>query len=187
MERIMEGELLDKRVIIWDPRAVSLYEESGYGKPQPEDRPERLELDLVEAAFLLERKKIRVFVKENGKKRRLSFKELMEIGCERVNQFHPQFVVYRDLRNRGYLVKTGYIFGCHFRVYDRGVKLKRGPKQPFEHTKWVVHAVTEEAAFSLPEMSRAVRLAHNIRATFVWAVVDRENKVTYYIIQRITP
>jgi tRNA-intron endonuclease len=96
-------------------------------------------------------------------------------------------VVYRDLRDRGYLVKTGYIFGCHFRVYERGVKLKRGPKAPHEHTKFVVHCVPEEAAFSLPEMSRAVRLAHNIRATFVWAVTDKENKVTYYIIQRFTP
>ncbi|MCS7106009.1 MAG: tRNA-intron lyase, partial [Candidatus Aenigmarchaeota archaeon] len=107
--------------------------------------------------------------------------------CKNVNQFHPQFIVYRDLRERGYLVKTGYKFGAHFRVYERGVKLKRGPKAPHEHTKFVVHAVPEEAAFSLPEMSRAVRLAHNIRAIFVWAVVDKESDVTYYEIKRLTP
>ena len=111
----------------------------------------------------------------------------MEIGTKNVNEFHPQFIVFRDLRERGYVVKTGYKFGAHFRLYDRGVKLKRGIKAPHEHTKAIVHAVSEESAFSLPEMSRAVRLAHNIRATMWWAIVDREGDVTYYSLSRVTP
>jgi tRNA-intron endonuclease len=186
-KQTFEGELIENRVIIWGNSAVVLYDESGYGKPLPEDNPDRLELELVEAAYLCEKGKIKVFVKEDEKKRKIEFLELLEIGSKNVHQFHPQFIVYRDLRERGYLVKTGYKFGAHFRVYERGVKLKRGPKAPHEHTKFVVHAVPEESAFSLPEMSRAVRLAHNIRATFVWAVVDREGDVTYYEIKRLTP
>ncbi|MEM5790879.1 MAG: tRNA-intron lyase [Candidatus Aenigmatarchaeota archaeon] len=182
-----EGELIENRIIIWDPDSVTLYDESGYGKPQPETKPERLELDFVEAAFLMERKKLKVWKKENEEKRFLTFQEFIEMASEKMNQFMPQFIVYRDLRNRGFLVKTGFKFGTFFRLYDRGVKLKRGPKAPHEHTKAVVHAVSEEAAFSLPEMSRAVRLAQNIRATMWWAVVDREGDVTYYEIKRITP
>jgi len=182
-----EGELIEERVIIWDREAVSLYTEHGYGKPMPLESPERLELDLIEAAYLLEKGKLKIYVMEGNKKRMLNLKEVMEIGEKRVSQFHAQYVVYSDLRNKGYLVKTGYKFGAHFRVYEKGVKIKRGPKAPFEHTKFVVHAVPEEAAFSLPEMSRAVRLAHNIRATFVWAVVDKENDVTYYEIKRLKP
>lgn len=184
-EKVWEGELIENRVMIWDPAATALYEESGYGKPLPEDKPNRLELELVEALYLVEKKKLKV--KKKGKKRAMKFKDLFKIATEQVNQFHPQYVVYRDLRERGYLVKTGFKFGAHFRVYERGVKLKRGPKAPHEHTKWVVHCVPEESAFSLPEMSRAVRLAHNIRATFLWAVVDKEEGVTFYQITRITP
>lgn len=180
-----EGELIDNRVIIWGDKAFQLYDESGYGKPLPEENPDRLELELIETAYLVEKGKLKV--KQKGKKKALNFKDLMEIGSKNVNEFHPQFVVYRDLREKGYLAKTGYKFGAHFRVYERGVKLVRGPKAPHEHTKFVVHAVPEESAFSLPEMSRAVRLAHNIRATFVWAVVDRESDVTYYQITRLTP
>lgn len=182
-----EGELLENRVILWGDEAVQLYDESGYGKPLPEESPNRVELELVEAIYLVEKGKLKVFTKTNGKKKSISLKELMEIGAKQVNQFHPQFMVYRDLRERGYLVKTGFKFGAHFRVYERGVKLIRGPKAAHEHTKFVVHAVPEESAFSLPEMSRAVRLAHNIRATFVWAVLDKEGSPTYYIIQRLTP
>ncbi len=186
-EKVWEGEVIENRIVIWEKDSVAFYDESGYGKPQPEEEPDRLEIDLVEAVYLLERSKLKVYKKEDGKKKKVDFKELYKYSIKNVNQFQPQFVVYRDLRTRGYLVKTGYIFGCHFRVYERGVKLKRGPKAAHEHTKFVVHCVPEESAFSLPEMSRAVRLAHNIRATFVWAVCDKENKVTFYTIQRFTP
>ncbi len=186
-EKVWEGELIENRVVFWDKEAVVLYDESGYGKPQPEEEPTRLEMDLIEAVYLLEKGKIKVNKKEEDKKKKFDFQDLYEYAVKCVNQFQQQYVVFHDLRERGYLVKTGYIFGSHFRVYERGVKLKRGPKAAHEHTKFVVHTVTEEAAFSLPEMSRAVRLAHNIRATFIWAVCDRENKVTYYIIQRFTP
>src|SRR3990170_1721847 len=179
-EKIWEGMLTENRVIIWNPDAVAIYDEGGYGKPLPEENPDRLELELAEAAYLLEKNKIKVSVKKDGKKKKVSFQDLMEIGSKQVSQFHPSYVVYRDLRERGYLAKTGYKFGAVFRVYERGVKLIRGPKAPHEHTKWVVQPVAEESAFSLPEMSRAVRLAHNIRATFIWAVVDKESDVTYY-------
>ncbi len=45
----MEGELLDNRVIVWGNEGLNLYDESGYGKPFED----RLELSLVEAAYLL--------------------------------------------------------------------------------------------------------------------------------------
>lgn len=186
-EATLEGELIENRVIVPGDAGVQLYAESGYGKPLPEEKPDRLELELVEAAYLLEKGKLKVFVKEAKKKQALKFEDVMKAGAESTTQFHSQFMVFRDLRDRGYVVKTGFKFGAHFRVYERGVKLVAGPKSPHEHTKFVVHCVPEEAAFSLPEMSRAVRLAHNIRATFVWAVVDKEGEPTYYEIQRLTP
>jgi len=186
-KKVWEGELLDNKVIIWDTDAIALYDESGYGKPLPEDNPDRLEIELIEAIYLAEKGKLKVFSKEDSKKKKIDFQELMEIGNKNVNQFHSQFIVFRDLKERGYLVKTGYKFGAHFRLYERGVKLKRGPKAPHEHTKAIVHCVPEESAFSLPEMSRATRLAHNIRATMWWAVVDKEGDVTYYQITRVLP
>jgi tRNA-intron endonuclease len=185
--KVPEGELVKNRVVIWEASAVSLYDESGYGKPMPDEKPERLELDLAEAAYLLEKGRIKVFVKQKSRKKSLKFKDLFKLASDEVGGFATEYAVYRDLRTRGYLVKTGFKFGTHFRVYDRGVKLRRGPKAAHEHTKWIVHAVAEESAFSLPELSRAVRLAHNIRATMLWAVVDKESDVTYYLVQRITP
>jgi tRNA-intron endonuclease len=180
---MLEGEMLEDRVVVWGKEGLELYDEGGYGK----SLEDRLELALVEAAFLVEKSKLKVFITINKKKKIINFKDFYKMGIEKESEFHQKFIVYRDLRERGYLVKTGFKFGMHFRVYERGVKLKRGPKEPFEHTKWVVHAISEEDRFSYPELSRATRLAQNIRANMLWAVVDSENDVTYYEIKRLTP
>ena len=83
--------------------------------------------------------------------------------------------------------RTGFKFGCDFRVYAKGAKpLKRGPKTAKEHTKWIVYAVPKGYKCSFPELSRAVRLAHNIRANMLWAIVDKDH-VRYYSVQFFKP
>ena len=104
-EKIWEGELLENRVIIWGSDSVALYDESGYGKPQPEESPDRVELELVEGAYLVEKGKLKVFTKEGKKKKNLDFKDLFELGIKSTNLFQPSYYVYRDLRERGYLCK----------------------------------------------------------------------------------
>lgn len=178
---MLEGEFLESRVVIWSKEGLELYEESGYGK-WLEDR---LELALIEAAFLLEKEKIKIFKLKDKKKKFLNFKDFYRICIEKEPEFHQKYVIYSDLRDRGFIAKTGYKFGTHLRVYERGVKIKKGPKEPFEHTKWVVHAISEEDRFSYPELSRAVRLAQNIRAKMLWAVVDSEDDVTYLQVTRV--
>ena len=63
IEKVWEGELLENRVIIWDIEAVSIYDESGFGKPLPEEKPNRIELELIEAGYLVEKEKLKVFRK----------------------------------------------------------------------------------------------------------------------------
>jgi len=178
---MIEGELLEHRVVIWDKKIFDELQESGFGKVVEN----RLELALVEAMFLIDKKKLKVRVK--GKKKFMKKKEFYEYVTKNERNFHARFIVYSDLREKGFLVKTGFKFGCDFRVYARGVKIKKGPKAAHEHTRWVVHAIPEEFSCSFPELSRAVRLAQNIRTEMIWAVVDSEGDVTYYQIKRITP
>jgi len=179
-EKIYEGELTENEVIVWgEKESKEVYDFGCYGK-KIEDH---LVLSLSEAMHLIERKKL--VVKENGKK--LNKRKFYDKACEIDREFSAKYAVYKDLRERGFLVWTGFKLGTHFRVYERGVKLKKGPKSAKEHTKWIVHAVPENFTCSYAELSRAVRLAHNIRAKMLWAVVDEEKDVTYYEIVRITP
>jgi len=177
---MFEGELLEQRVVIWDKKVFDELQDSGFGK-LVEDR---LELALVEVMFLIEKEKLKVRVE--GKKKFMKKNEFYDYAIKNERNFHARFIVYSDLRERGFIVKTGFKFGCDFRVYARGVKIKKGPKEAHEHTKWVVHAIPEEFSCSFSELSRAVRLAQNIRTEMIWAVVDSENDVTYYGIKRLS-
>jgi len=178
-ENTVVGKLLENRVRVWD-RQEEIHDELYYGK-HVEDF---LELSLVEALHLVDRDELMVAEDDTELDREQLFDRFSQVDDE----FPQKYAVYSNLRERGYILKSGFKFGTHFRVYPRGVNpYKEGPKTQKEHTKWVVHAVPENHTFTYQEMSRAVRLAQNIRATMLWGIVDTEDEVTYYRIDRITP
>ncbi len=175
-----KGTLLENKVYIFNKTdGEEVYDYGCFGKM----KDDKNELSLEEALVLAKRNKLKIY---EGKKE-LNVEEFYEYACLQDKEFPWKFTVYEELRGRGLLVRTGFKFGTHFRVYARGVKLKRGPKSVKEHTRWIVHAIPENYTCSFPELSRAVRLAHNIRAKMLWAVVDDEGDVTYYEIIRKTP
>ncbi|MFB6145100.1 MAG: tRNA-intron lyase [Candidatus Nanohaloarchaea archaeon] len=179
---MVTGKLADSRVKIWnDEDADKIHSELYYGKKVEEGY---LELSLVEAMHLFDRNELQV--EKDGEV--LEKEEMFHNFSEKDSEFDQKYAVYTDLRERGYIVKTGFKFGAHFRVYERGVNpYKDGPKGKGEHTKWIVNAVPENYTQNYQEMSRAVRLASNIRAKMVWGVVDSERSVTYYEVERVTP
>ena len=179
---MIEATIQEDRVTIWDlDKARDIFEKDYYGKIIEN----RLELSIIEAALLLEHRRIRII--KNDKE--IKLKEFLEYARSVDPRFNFRYVVYRDLRNKGLPTRTGFKFGCDFRVYSKGVTpLKRGPKSATEHTKWIVFSVPENYACSFAELSRAVRLAHNIRANMLWAVVNEENnEVNYFSVTFFKP
>ena len=177
-KEVIDSTLEENKVLIAD-NWQQVFESGYYGK----ELDGRLELALVESCLLLKRGRIRVL--QGGKP--MTFKELYDHAVALDKRFPERYRVYEDLRERGLLVRTGFKFGCDFRVYERGVQLKKGPKSAKEHTKWIVFCVPEDYTMSFQELSRSVRLAHNIRAKMLWAIVDNESDCTFYIIQRMKP
>ncbi|MBI4896621.1 MAG: tRNA-intron lyase [Candidatus Aenigmarchaeota archaeon] len=177
-KEVIDTTLDENRVLVFKKWEM-IFEPGYYGK----ELGDRLELALVEAVLLLKRGRIRVLLNN----RPILFDELYQHSCSLDKRFSERYRVYEDLRERGLLVRTGFKFGCDFRVYERGVQLKKGPKSAKEHTKWIVFTVPEDYTCAFQELSRAVRLAHNIRAHMLWAIVDNEGDVTYYQITRHKP
>jgi tRNA-intron endonuclease len=168
----MEGELKDDRVFVKEEPQIQRLSQRGFGTP----KDDLLELTLYEALFLLEKGTLRLV--ENG----------TNIGTAKIyknavdeKDFLRNYTVYKDLRERGYVVKTGFKFGAHFRVYARGEFTSEG------HSSFLVHVVSEDAVMSFPELSRAVRLTQSVKKSMIFAAVDHEGDITYYQIDRITP
>lgn len=170
----VEAKFTEKGLKVFDGEsAEEIHSEKYYGKILEDGT---LQLSPCEALHLMERD---VDFEVNGEV--LGFEDAFERFYEVDDEFSYKYPAYSDLRERGYIVKSGFKFGAHFRVYPRGVNpYKDGDKKENEHTKYVVHAVPENHNLSFQEMSRAVRLAGNIRADMLWAVNDTEDQVTYY-------
>jgi tRNA-intron endonuclease len=166
--------LLEDRVVLWDAAASRRLHEGGfYGKPVGE----RLQLSLVESAYLLDKGVISL-VDRSG--RPLDQESFAALARRIESDFDLKFSVYRDLRDRSLVVKTGFKFGTHFRVY----KQVQGPgKVP--HSEYLVHTIPQDHIFLPPVLSRAVRLAHSVRKQMIFAYVS--DAVRYLEIKRLKP
>lgn len=94
-------------------------------------------------------------------------------------RFRERFAVYRDLRKRGYVPKSGAKFGADFRVYEKGVKPGEG------HAKYLVRVVRDR--LDVRDLMAASRVAHTVKKRLLLAVVDRELEVTYLQNVRVRP
>ena len=151
-----------------------LYDKTRYGEPTEN---KKFQYALLEALYLLERGK---FVIKEGKKT-LDFDGFIKKARKIDPNFWTRYVVFKDLRKRGYIVKTALKFGADFRVYDRGVK----PGE--DHAKWVVFPVSENEALTWYEYAAKNRVAHSTRKRLLLAIVDAEGDTTFYECRWIRP
>ncbi len=166
--------LLEDRVVLWDAAASRRLHEGGfYGKPVGE----RLQLSLVESAYLLD-KGIISLVDRSGND--LNLDSFAARARQIEGDFDLKFSVYKDLRDKNLVVKTGFKFGTHFRVY----KQVQGPSK-VPHSEYLVHTVPVDHVFLPPVLSRAVRLAHSVRKQMIFAHVSDD--VRYLEIKRLKP
>jgi tRNA-intron endonuclease len=90
------------------------------------------------------------------------------------HELAPKAAVYRDLRKRGYIPRTGYKFGHHFRVYT-GKKL---------HSELLVHAIAAGMQLPMSSISRSVRLAHSVKKKMLFAL-QNTTEIQYVEFARI--
>ncbi len=169
-----EIDLVGERLIAEDKNeAHNLYDQSRYG----EIKDNKVQYSFVEALYLLERNRVDIL---EGKKK-LSFDDFFKFASKKEANFWVRYVAYRDMRNRGYIVKTALKFGADFRIYDRGIK----PGE--DHAKWIMYPIKETSSMTLYEFSAKNRVAHSTRKRLLLAVVDDEDSCTFYEISWTRP
>ncbi len=168
----MKGKLVNEYVIFEGKDADKLTSKY-YGFREGS----KVYLSLVESAFLLGKKKIKVYLND----KEIDLNGLLEYSSSFIEKFVPKYVVYKDLRNRGYIVKTAFKYGADFRVYDKGATPGR------EHSRWIVFVVTQDDTLIWTQVASMVRVAHSVKKELLLAVVDEEGDVTYYAFDWIKP
>lgn len=170
------GTLTRDIVIAQDSNETrDLYNKTRYGEPQDS---KKFHYSLLEALYLMERGKLKLIdLKDKEIDRDAFTKKALKIEPN----FLTRYAVFRDLRRRGYIVKTALKFGADFRVYERGVK----PGE--EHARWVVFPVSEAETLTWFDFSAKNRVAHSTKKRLLLGIVDAEFDVTYYEIKWMRP
>ncbi|MFH0701227.1 MAG: tRNA-intron lyase [Candidatus Woesearchaeota archaeon] len=155
--------------------AREFYNQSRFGM-MPENG--KVELSLLEGFYLLEKGKLSV---KNDAGKKLTFETFLKKARECEPNFWIRYCVFKDIRNRGYIIKTALKFGADFRVYDRGVK----PGE--DHARWIVYPVHEGDTLTWYEFAAKNRVAHSTKKRLLIGIVDDEGDVTYYEIKWMRP
>ncbi|MDR0911635.1 MAG: tRNA-intron lyase [Methanobrevibacter sp.] len=170
----MRGELSEEIVSINmanSSRAIALYERSHFGKKENDI----LEISLIEALYLLEYGRIKLFQKGN----KIEIDDLKSIVREK--NLYSRFVVFRDLKDRGYVIKSGFKYGADFRLY------KRGQAPGTQHSNFLVKIISELDDLKVSDFSSYARVAHGVKKDLLLAILDDDWDITYYSVKWTRP
>lgn len=173
---VVKGILAGEKVITESSdEAREFYNQSRFGILAENGK---VELSLLEGLYLMEKGRLEI-KSDRGKK--LTFEGYLKKAREAEPNFWIRYCVFKDIRNRGYIIKTALKFGADFRVYDRGVK----PGE--DHARWIVYPVHEGDTLTWYEFAAKNRVAHSTKKKLLIGIVDDEGDVTYYEIRWMRP
>lgn len=169
----IKGILLKDRVVIFDEEiAELLHTAEFFGKRFGKG----LQISLVEALYLAKKNLLKIHLPSGESVSKQRFQSIIN---ERQKDIKKRYIVFHDLKTQGLIVKTGFKFGNHFRAYT---------SQPEKtHAEYLVHAVSYIDPVEWAEVSRAIRLAHSVKKTFLFASIDINKNIRYLSFKRIRP
>ncbi len=170
-KKAVVGSLSDGKVLVNlkdNPQAENLAAK-GYGEKVEGGI---LELAGWEALYLVNQGSLEVLDKHGDK---LTFSELLSRLTQVDEAIWTKYMVFRDLRSRGYVVKSGFGHGFHFRVYERGTYGK-------QTSRFLVLIVKEGEPIALSELTKALESAKNAKKEVLVGVIERRGEIVYYTI-----
>jgi len=166
----MKSELIENRIVIWNVKdSQKLFKQGYYGKPIGIPKPKfdeidvPLILDLIEGYYLLQKSKIIIY----RMKKKISQKKMYEICNKEYHNFDKKYMVYKNFRDKGYIVNPGIKFGCDFAVYEKGPGI--------DHAPYLVQVYNRSETITSTEIVLAGRLASTVRKQFILAIPQKNN------------
>jgi tRNA-intron endonuclease len=124
-------------------------------------------LDLIEGLYLLENKKITI----RKSKQKVTVEQLIDICRNEVHEFDKKYLVYKNFRDKGYIINPGIKFGCDFAVYEKGPGI--------DHAPFLIQVYTRNESISATGIVLAGRLATTVRKQFILAIPKGKDKVDF--------
>ena len=166
----IQGVLIKNQTVVLEPKLQQQLNQKGYGEMDHS----KLLLKSFESLYLLFTDRLTIF---KGKKN-VDFDSYLQICKKQDKDILTKFLVYRDLRNRGYTVKDGFGFGSDFAVYDK-------PFSPKSPSKFLVFSLNEGKHEKMSKLRQKIEEINKIGKEPIIAVVQRQGEIIYYKLSRM--
>ena len=166
----IQGVLIKNQIMVLNPDSQRDLEQKGYG----EFEKNKFYLKSFESLYLLYTGALTLF---KGKKK-VDFDSLMQICKKNDEGILTKFLVYRDLRTRGYTVKDGFGFGSDFRVYSKGDFGEKG-------AKFLVFGLSEGKQERIGKFQKKIEEIIKMGKEPIIAVIERRGEIIYYKITQM--
>ena len=166
----IQGVMIKNQTVVLEPKLQQQLNQKGYG----EIDKSKLLLKSFESLYLLFTDRLTIF---KGKKN-VDFDSYLQICKKQDKDILTKFLVYRDLRNRGYTVKDGFGFGSDFAVYDK-------PFSPKSPSKFLVFRLNEGKHEKMSKLRQKIEEINKIGKEPIIAVVQRQGEIIYYKLSRM--
>jgi tRNA-intron endonuclease len=172
-EMTIAASLKDNVVTVLSPEGVEELSMRGYGILECD----KLRLTFYEALFLLSKDALELENEETGEK--INFQALLERFQSVDKDAWVRYLIYRDLRSRGYVAREGFGLGIDFRVYERGDYGKGTAKH-------LIFGIQEGQPVLVEGLARTQRYVQSLKKNLVLAVINRRGEIMYYSLSQLT-
>ena len=166
----IQGVLIKNRAVVLEPNLQQQLKQKGYGEMDQS----KLFLKPFESLYLLFTSRLTIF---RGKKN-IDFDSFLQVCKKQDKDILTKFLVYRDLRNRGYTVKNGLDFGSDFMVYDKPFSSK-------SPSKFLVFSLNEGKHEKISKLQQKIEEITKIGKEPIIAVVQRQGEIIYYKVSKM--
>ena len=176
----IEGIIKKDKVIVSDTEGIEDFYKNSYIGNLEKDKKgnEILILDALEVLLLCERRRLLLWENNDKNKDQYDFEKLLEYFSQFDEILWHKYIIYMDLRKRGYIVRAGYGDGIEFRVYKRGADFEK------DSAKFLIYPVYEGTPIELKDLDKISRVAMSSRKDLIVATVDRLSKPIYYSVKK---
>jgi len=163
-----KGILTKKGVEIAEKSSADSLSQRGYGTTENEV----FTLSFYEALYLQDKDLLEV---KDDEGKEADFQRLLRCYEAVEENAWVNYLVYRDLRSRGYVVREGFGAGIDFRIYERGAFGK-------DTAQYLILSIQEGKPLPIQELVNAVQQCQSQKKELILAVMNRRGEVVHYSV-----
>ena len=165
------GVLVKKGIKIAEQSSIDALSQRGYGTAENDV----FTLAFYEALYLVDKELLGV---KDKKGKEVDFQSLLQCYEKANENAWVNYLVYRDLRSRGYVVREGFGAGIDFRIYERGAYGK-------DTASYLVLGTQEGKPLPINDLAATLQHCQSQKKELILAVMNRRGEIVYYSVSEL--